>query len=347
MSVPSRLPRAIIFGCSGPALLAEERRFFARADPLGFILFARNCETAEQIRALVADLRGSVRRENAPVLIDQEGGRVARLKPPHWRAAPAAAVFGALAGRDPDKAAEAAYLNARLIAAELHDLGITVNCAPVLDLPAAGSHRVIGERAYCDRPEVAARLGRRACDGFLDGGVLPVLKHIPGHGRATADSHQELPVVEATRADLEALDFKPFRELADMPWAMTAHVVYEAFDSKNPATLSPTVIAEVIRGDIGFDGILISDDLSMKALSGDMAERSRSSLDAGCDLVLHCNGVIAEMEAVASGARRMTAESWSRLEPGKRLGKQPQDFDKRRFIDGLNALLKDPRVFSP
>jgi beta-N-acetylhexosaminidase len=296
------VPKAVIFGLAGPGLDASEGRFFAAADPLGFILFARNCVDPGQVRALVADLRGAVGRADAPVLIDQEGGRVARLKPPHWRAAPPAAALGAIASRDVEQAKTAVKLNARLIAAELAALGIDVDCAPVLDVPAPGSHDIVGDRALSADPALVAELGRAAVEGFLEGGVVPVVKHIPGHGRATVDSHAELPVVDADRATLEASDFVPFRALADAPWAMTAHVVYTAIDAAAPATTSATVIGEVIRGAIGFKGVLVSDDLGMSALKGDFGARAAAALAAGCDIALHCSGAMREMEAVADAA---------------------------------------------
>jgi len=271
LSDPEQLPRAVVFGCAGERLTSEEKDFFARTAPLGFILFARNCRNRPQVRRLVEDLRASVGRTDAPVLIDQEGGRVARLSPPVWRAVPAAAVFGRLAAGDPEAAHQAAELNARLLAAELTDLGITVNCLPLLDVPVAGGHDIIGDRAFADTAEVVADLGAAVLSGLLAGGVLPVIKHLPGHGRAAVDSHEALPVVEAPRKLLEETDFTPFRALADAPLGMTAHVVYTALDPAQPATTSQTVIDQVIRGSIGFQGLLISDDLSMSALAGVLA----------------------------------------------------------------------------
>lgn len=298
---------ALVFGCAGPTLTDAERTFFCDVNPLGFILFARNCETPAQVSALVGNLRECVGRPDAPVLIDQEGGRVARLRPPHWRSAPPAAVFGAIARRDSAAAVEAVRLNARLLAAELMALGIDVDCTPVVDVPAIGSHDVIGDRAFCGDPETVAMLGRAACEGFLQGGVLPVIKHVPGHGRARADSHVALPVVDATLDDLRETDFVPFAALADMPLAMTAHVLYPAVDADRPATLSPRVIAEVIRGEMGFSGVLISDDIGMGALGGPFAERAAAALDAGCDVVLHCSGDLDEMRAVAEAGRPLSA----------------------------------------
>jgi len=311
-----------IFGCAGKELGAAERAFFARTQPLGFILFARNCETPDQIRALVADLRASVGRADAPVLIDQEGGRVARLKPPQWRAAPAAERFGALADRNRGAGLEAARINSHLIGRELAALGIDVDCAPVLDLRLPGAHDVIGDRAFGGAPQRVADLGRAVCEGLLAAGVLPIVKHIPGHGRATADTHFDLPVVKVSRAELEATDFEPFRLLADMPWAMTAHLVYAAIDPDRPATLSPKVIAEVIRGHIGFDGLLLCDDLSMKALKGDLGDLARQALAAGCDIVLHCNGQMDEMTRVAAAAGTMSAAAERRFRRGRELQRE-------------------------
>ncbi|MFZ5791824.1 MAG: beta-N-acetylhexosaminidase [Pseudomonadota bacterium] len=308
-----------ILGCAGTRLSAEERAFFTRANPLGFILFARNCETPGQIRALVAELRSAVGRADAPVLIDQEGGRVARLKPPQWRAAAPAGRFGELAARNPHAAIEAVRLNSYLIARELAALGIDVDCAPVLDLRFPGAHEVIGDRAFGAAPQGVAELGRAACEGFLAGGVLPVIKHVPGHGRAMVDSHHELPIVTAARAELEATDFEPFRLLADMPWAMTAHVRYTAIDPSLPATLSPVVIREVIRGHIGFDGLLLCDDLSMRALKGDLGQLARQALAAGCDIALHCNGNMKEMTAVVAAAGVLSADAERRFRRGRAL----------------------------
>ncbi|HLJ64534.1 MAG TPA: beta-N-acetylhexosaminidase [Stellaceae bacterium] len=308
-------PKAVIFGCAGPRLEAEERDFFRDTDPLGFILFQRNCETPAQLKALVAELRDAVGRDDAPVLIDQEGGRVARLKPPHWPSYPAPARIAALPG---EKAKEAALVGARLIADDLARLGITVDCLPVLDLPVAGADAVIGDRALGDDPDRVSVLGRAVCEGLLAGGVLPVVKHIPGHGRATLDSHLALPMVDAPRSLLAKTDFAPFRQLRDMPWAMTAHIVYNAIDASRPATLSPMLIREVIRGEIGFDGVLVSDDLSMQALGGALASRAVAALKAGCDLVLHCNGRLDEMMAIAAAIGGMSREAARRVAAGEK-----------------------------
>lgn len=320
------MPRAIVLGCAGERLTADERRLFTSADPVGFVLFRRNCQDPEQVRALVAEMRNAVGRADAPVLIDQEGGRVARLQPPHWRKYPAPARTAALP--DPE-AAEAARLGARLIADDLAALGIDVDALPVLDLPAPGADPVIGDRAYGADPERVARLGRAACEGLLQGGVLPIIKHIPGHGRSQVDSHRALPRVDVSRGLLETTDFAPFRALSDMSWAMTAHIVYTAIDSAAPATFSAAVIGDVIRKHIGFDGVLISDDISMGALAGSLAERTRRSLEAGCDLALHCNGVLSEMEEVADAASPLTAAAQARLARAEALRrKSAQPFDR-------------------
>ncbi|MCX7356498.1 MAG: beta-N-acetylhexosaminidase [Alphaproteobacteria bacterium] len=339
MSGREAVPRAVIFGCAGPRLSPSEASFFRETDPLGFILFARNCIDPDQIRALVDSLRAAGGRADAPVLIDQEGGRVMRLCPPHWPDRPAAARFAALAERDEDAAARAAKLNARLIANDLHALGITVDCAPVLDVRRPETHDVIGDRAYGENPGQVAALGRAVAEGFLEGGVLPVVKHVPGHGRARADSHLELPAVETPRAELEVSDFAPFRELADMPWAMTAHVLYTALDAKHPATTSPSIVAEVIRGWIGFDGVLLSDDLSMKALGGSFAERTRLSLGAGCDVALHCNGNPGEMEQIATACAALTPAARRRIAAGEARRGRPAAFDTREAAAALDALL--------
>ncbi|MFQ5984456.1 MAG: beta-N-acetylhexosaminidase [Alphaproteobacteria bacterium] len=331
-------PRAVVFGCGGSALTPEEKAFFAETDPAGFILFERNCETPAQARALVAALRDAVGRRDAPVLIDQEGGRVARLRPPHWRAAPPARAFGELARRDPAAGAEAARLNGRLIAAELGELGITVDCAPVLDVPVPDAHDVIGDRAFGTEAPVVARLSRAFADALIAGGVLPLIKHIPGHGRAVVDSHAELPRVAAPLSLLRATDFVPFKGLADAPWAMTAHVLYEAVDDR-PATQSRRVIEEVIRGEIGFEGVLISDDLSMEALDGGLGDRAAAALAAGCDLVLHSSGALAEMEEVVAGAGPLSEAAARRCTRARNRLREPEAVDAEAVRSRLEALL--------
>ncbi len=339
MSANNPPSAASIFGCAGPVLSEDERRFFARVNPLGFILFARNIQSPDQVRALVMALRDSIGCAHAPVLIDQEGGRVQRLKPPHWRKAPAGEPFAQLAARDMEAAIAALRLNYRLIGRELADLGIDVDCAPVLDVPVAGAHDVIGDRAFGRDPVTVARLGRAVMDGLLDEGVLPIVKHIPGHGRAMVDSHLSLPVVEASRVELEARDFPPFRALADAPWAMTAHVVYQAIDATAPATTSAKVIGEIIRGIIGFDGVLVSDDLSMKALGGSFEDRTSGALDAGCDVVLHCNGEMAEMEAVAAALRPLTEIAQERLARAAALKRRATSLDVAESIRHIDQAL--------
>ena len=324
----SPAPRPVIFGCAGLTLTPAERAFFRDADPLGFILFGRNVAEPDQVRRLVAELRDAVGRADAPVLIDQEGGRVARLKPPHWRDAPPAGRIGALAASQGiDAACEAARLNSRLLAAELAALGIDVDCAPVADVPVPGAHSVIGDRAYAEDPALVGKLAHAAAIGLLEGGVIPIVKHIPGHGRARADSHAELPVVDADEATLERTDFAPFRTLAHLPWAMTAHVLYSAIDPARPATTSAHLIARVIRGWIGFDGVLISDDLSMEALQGDLTARARAAMDAGCDLALHCTGVLAEMQAIAPVLSPLSEATAIRLRRGREMILPAQAWD--------------------
>lgn len=308
----SKVPSAVIYGCAGLSLSDEEKRFFSEQDPLGFILFARNIDHPEQVRRLVEALRDCVGRD-APILIDQEGGRVQRLKPPHWLKRPPMNVFGQLAKTDLALARRAARLNAHLIATELTALGVDVDCAPLLDVPAPGAHDVIGDRAFSADPTLVADLGRAVCEGLLDGGVMPVVKHIPGHGRAMVDSHLDLPVVETDLATLSVEDFAPFRSLRDAPWAMTAHVVYKAIDPDRPATISSKLIQDIIRGQIGCEAVLLSDDLSMKALKGDFGERTRATLDAGCDVALHCNGDMVEMQAIAAAIRPLSDAALVRL----------------------------------
>jgi len=334
---------AAVFGCSGLELTAQERAFFSDVDPLGFILFQRNCDTPDQVRALVDALRDAVGRTDAPVMIDQEGGRVARLKPPHWPEFPAAKAFADLFAQNPDHGAEVSTLGGRLIAHELADLGITIDCAPVLDVPQPGSDPIIGDRAFGADVATISVLAKAFMSGLMKGGVAPIIKHIPGHGRALVDSHKDLPVVDASREDLQNTDFAPFRALHMAAWAMTAHVVYSSLDPEHPATLSASVINEVIRKQIGFQGVLVSDDLSMKALSGGFADRTRAALQAGCDVALHCNGDMDEMVQVAQGASQMTRAAWSRYKLGelhRTTAAQPfeteaERLDARRRFDTL------------
>jgi len=304
---------SLITGLAGHSLAADEARFLASARPCGLILFARNCDSPDQIRALIDAAKSAIGSDEVLVLIDQEGGRVRRLKPPHWRALPAAAAFALLSERHPGEARRAAWLAARLTAADLLASGINTNCAPVLDLPVAGSHEIIGNRAYGTTPDAVIALARAVAEGYLAGGVLPVIKHIPGHGRARADSHLELPTVATPRAELERTDFVPFRALRDMPAAMTAHVVFSDIDPTAPASISPVVTRDIIRGHIGFDGLLMSDDLNMHALSGSMGDRARAVIAAGSDVVLHCSGNLAEMEEVAANVPALDGQPLARF----------------------------------
>ncbi|MBX9710111.1 MAG: beta-N-acetylhexosaminidase [Xanthobacteraceae bacterium] len=331
--------RAFIVGVSGLALTGEELAFMREQKPWGFILFKRNAESPAQVAALVAELRQSVGRLDAPVLIDQEGGRVQRLGPPHWPSYPPGAVFGALYDLAPADGLRAAWLSSRLIAADLNELGITVDCLPLADVPVPGADAVIGDRAYGTTPEKVAKIARAVSQGLEDGGVLPVLKHIPGHGRATADSHTQLPTVDTSRLELARADFAAFQPLADLPMAMTAHVVFSALDAAQPATTSATIINEVIRGTIGFQGLLMSDDVSMNALSGSLGERTAAIVAAGCDMVLHCNGKMDEMRAVASMTPRLTGEALARADRALASRKTPQSFDRASGRDELDALV--------
>jgi beta-N-acetylhexosaminidase len=328
-----------IYGCSGTSLSGAEKDFFRQAAPWGFILFARNISDPAQVKALVEELRSTVSDAQAPVLIDQEGGRVARLKPPTWRARLPAARFGALHGTAPDAAREATYLNARLIAHDLAELGINVDCLPVLDVPVPGAHDIIGDRAFAHDPTTIIELGRAQIAGLLDGGVLPVMKHIPGHGRAGADSHLDLPRVSATVEELSAADFVTFRSLSHCPIAMTAHVVYESIDPQRPCTTSPKVIRDVIRGEIGFDGLLMSDDLSMKALDGPLSVRAKAALFAGCDLALHCNGDMDEMREVASEVKELEGQAAARSQRALALLSVPSPLDAAAAEARLAELL--------
>ena len=299
------MARAFITGLSGTSIAAGERQFLREASPWGLILFKRNIDNPSQVHNIVDDFRSCVGRPDAPVLIDQEGGRVQRLAPPHWAAYPSGAVYGQLYDRDRAAGIAAAKLGARLIAADLEALGITVDCLPLADLRLPGADAVIGDRAYGATPDKVAAIAAAVAGGLMEGGVLPVLKHIPGHGRATADSHKSLPIVRTDRTALEATDFAAFRALATLPMAMTAHVVFTAIDAL-PVTTSKTMISNVIRGFIGFDGLLMSDDVSMGALDGSIGERTAATLAAGCDVVLHCNGKIQEMHEVAKNTSELT-----------------------------------------
>lgn len=329
---------AAVYGLKGTDLTPEEVAFFRDADPWGFILFRRNVESPDQVRRLTVALRAAVGRD-APVLVDQEGGRVQRLGPPHWPKYPPAHAY-LEAANDPLTARELARLGARLMAHDLAAVGITVDCMPVLDVPVRGAHAIVGDRAYAHDPETVAQLGRAAAEGMLAGGVLPVVKHMPGHGRAFADSHKELPVVHADRATLEAWDWLPFRALSDMPIAMTAHVVFTAVDPKRPATTSRKAV-KTMRRELGFGGLILTDDLSMQALQGDLGERAEAALKAGCDVVLHCNGDMAEMRRVAEATPRLKGAAKARAAAA--LARRPmlsEPLDEPEARSRLAALLE-------
>ena len=331
--------RAFISGCSGLSLSSDEVAFFKKFQPWGLILFNRNCDTPTQIKTLTRQFRDAVERRDAPVFIDQEGGRVQRLGPPHWPRYPQARAFGDLYKRNATLAVRTPRNIGRLMAKDLFDLDITSSCLPVLDVPQAGAHDVIGNRAYDLRPETIVILANAHTSGLLDGGVLPVMKHIPGHGRSMVDSHHDLPVVKTKRMELEIVDFFPFAALANMPMAMTAHVVYEALDAENPATLSRKIIRDVVRKVIGFQGLLMTDDLSMKALGGSLEEKVARAYDAGCDMVLHCNGVFDEMQAVGSAATLLSAKTARRAKAALKMRRKPLAFDEKQAMRDLEAIL--------
>jgi beta-N-acetylhexosaminidase len=337
-------PRAFITGIAGLSLSDDERGFLRESRPWGFILFKRNVDNPAQVKALVEELRGTVDSPDAPVLIDQEGGRVQRLGPPHWPVYPPGAVFSALYDVDPEAGLTAARLSARLIADDLAALGITVDCLPLADVPIAGADAVIGDRAYGTTPDKVAAIARAVTDGLAQGGVLPVLKHIPGHGRATADSHHRLPTVDTAREELDRTDFAAFRPLADLPMAMTAHVVFSALDAAQPATTSATIIDQVIRESIGFQGLLMSDDVSMNALAGSIAERTRAIVAAGCDVVLHCNGKLDEMRQVVAETPELQGRALARAEAALAARHAPQPFDRAAARAELDALIGRAKV---
>jgi beta-N-acetylhexosaminidase len=332
--------KAFITGVAGTELGTEERAFVASERPWGFILFKRNVETPAQIAALTKQLREALGEPEAPVFIDQEGGRVQRLGPPNWSSYPAGAIFGQLYDIAPEIGMTAARLSARLIADDLLRIGVTVDCLPLADVPAPGADAVIGDRAYGSEPDKVAAIARAVTEGLEQGGILPVLKHIPGHGRATADTHLRLPVVDAPEKELERTDFAAFRPLADLPMAMTAHVVFSAYDPVQPATTSATIIERVIRGLIGFQGLLMSDDVSMNALAGSLAERTRAIFAAGSDLVLHCNGKMTEMRDVAREAPELSGKALERAKRALAARKAPKPFDRAAAGAELDALVK-------
>ncbi len=323
--------RAFITGLAGSALSDAERAFLSKAQPWGLIVFKRNISGPAGFRRLIDDARAALGRD-APVLVDQEGGRVQRLGPPHWPKYPPGAAYGELYDRDRVAGLAAARMGGRLIAADLTLVGIDVDCMPIADVPASGADPIVGDRAFGAKPEKVAALAMAFAEGLGDGGVLPVLKHMPGHGRASADSHLELPVVTADRATLEATDFAAFRPLAGLPLAMTAHVVFAALDPLAPATTSAAIVGDVIRGWIGYQGLLMTDDLSMGALTGSLGERTRAAIAAGCDIALHCNGVMAEMAEVAAAAPVLAGESARRAAAalGTKKAATPLDLAKAR-----------------
>jgi beta-N-acetylhexosaminidase len=321
--------KAFVCGCAGPRLDRAEIDFFGGEQPFGLIVFKRNCREPSEVRDLAAAFREAVGRTDAPVFIDQEGGRVRRLQPPCWPDYPPARAIGHLAEADPKAGQRAAWLHGRLIAADLRDLGIDINCAPVLDILYEGTHEAIGDRSFAPGAHMVAMLGRALADGLMAGGVLPVMKHVPGQGRATSDSHKALPKIDAAVPTLTVCDFVPFTELADLPIAMTAHVVYRAIDRHNAATLSRVLIRDIIRKRIGFDGLLLSDDVSMDALSGDYAARASAIYDAGCDLVLHCNGRTEEMRRIGETAPALAGKPRERALRALAMRTDPAAFDRQ------------------
>jgi beta-N-acetylhexosaminidase len=322
------LMQTTIYGFSGTKLTDDEIAFFKEANAFGYILFNRNCKNPQQLQALTDSLRALSGREDLPILIDQEGGRVVRMNPPEWTALPAAECFNHC--RD---SARAHYLQGRIIANQLQDCGITVNCTPLADIPLTGAHDIIGDRAFGHTAEEVATNARAHAQGLMAGGIYPVLKHIPGHGRAMVDSHEELPVVDASLETLRATDFAPFKALNDLPFGMTAHIIYNALHDEQIATQSPTVI-QMIREEIGFDGLLMSDDLSMKAMKGSFTERATLTLQAGCDLLLHCNGQMEEMEAVAKGGAALSETAYRRWDKAKaQLMAAKAHHDKIELVD--------------
>ncbi|MDX3925444.1 MAG: beta-N-acetylhexosaminidase [Shinella sp.] len=331
--------KSFISGCKGLALTEDEKAFFRNERPWGFILFGRNIAEPAQVADLTAALRETVGgTSDIPVLIDQEGGRVQRIKPPHVPQYPNAAALGAIYGRDPEQGLRAAWLMSRLLAFDLSRLGVNVDCLPVLDVAVPGVHDVIGNRAYGREPEVVSAMGKAAAEGLKAGGLLPVMKHIPGHGRTMVDSHHDLPMVHASRAELEACDFVPFRRMKDELMGMSAHIVFTAIDPDNPATTSPKVVKEIIRGHIGFDGLLMSDDVSMNALKGDIATRTRGIIAAGLDLVLHCHGIMEEMIALTENVPVLSGESLRRADAAKAGLPAPDGADEQALREEFDAM---------
>src|ERR1700759_1718535 len=333
------MSKAFITGVAGTQLPAAERAFIAAEHPWGFILFRRNIDNPAQVKALVEEMREAAGAPDAPVLVDQEGGQVQRFRPPHWSNYPAGAAFGRLYDIDSMLGLQAARLTARLIADDWLPMGVTADCLPLADVPVPGADAVIGDRAYGDEPNKVAAIAQAVTDGLEQGGILPVLKHIPGHGRATADSHLALPTVDTPREQLESTDFAAFMPLADLPMAMTAHVVFSAIDPDQPATTSATMIERVIRGLIGFQGLLMSDDVGMNALAGSIGERSRALIAAGCDIVLHCSGKLNQMREVAREAPELSGKALIRAQQALASRKSPQPFDRAAARAELDALI--------
>ncbi len=329
----------LITGLAGLELTTGEKAFLAGERPAGIILFKRNCDSPDQIRRLVCDAKGAIAADEVLVLIDQEGGRVQRLRPPLGRSLPPARAFGRLYHANPNAAVSAAKLVFRLLAKDLRELGINTDCVPVLDVPVPGAHDVIGDRAYATTVDPIIALGRAVAQGVMAGGVVPVMKHVPGHGRANCDSHLALPIVHNSLEELRTSDFQTFQGLSDLPAAMTAHVVYSALDGTAPATTSRYVVEDIIRGEIGFDGLLMSDDLSMKALVGPMRERAEAAIAAGCDLVLHCNGELEEMGPVAAGTPALEGEALLRFAAAWAITQGIQDFDVSEAEAALSLLV--------
>ncbi len=316
-------PLPVVFGCQKTEVNAAERKFFETSNPFGFILFKRNCESRDQVKRLIKELRFIVGRDDAPIFIDQEGGKVSRLSPPHWSKYPAARIFGATYEQNPAWALEALKLYSRIIAHELYDLGFTVNCAPVVDLFCQGATPAIGDRALSRKPAAVAELARLQAETFLQNGILPVIKHFPGHGRLKVDPHELLPMIEATRAELESEDFVPFELLKDLPIGMNSHAIFTALDPYLPASLSPYVMQEIIRGQLGYDGLLLSDDINMKALKGTAGDLAKRVQAAGSEIILHCNGILKEMEDVASAIEPMSDATFQRWRHAKSMIKTP------------------------
>lgn len=346
-------PKAAIFGCSSTRLTSEEKQFFARVNPLGFILFTRNCQNPNQIIQLISELKETTGREDTPILIDQEGGRVQRLNPPYWRAAPPASIFSLIAEDDLEMACSAVEDNYWLIGAELSSLGINTNCAPNADLLFDQAHRIVGDRSFGGDPEVVAQLAVASVLGLVEQGVCPIIKHMPGHGRALVDSHEQLPIVKTDKDSLNSMDFSVFRRILHMlqelpnfptPWGMTAHVVYCDIDADEPATHSSLVINNIIRGEINFNGFLITDCLTMKALDGSYEQRTVKALNAGCDAVLHCSGDLDQMIEIAASADAITQEGWQRFRSSRFNAAAIFDKAEEAVLSDLNKTLEKYRA---